>query len=114
MSEEPSPFELDEFTAAEALEGERAASSSGMDQRLARAVTAYVADTDDFASTRGALPLASLRRAAMASRILRRCPTIETPRAFRSCEVRFGRTISSISFSRNAAPYEAERLCCVT
>jgi hypothetical protein len=40
----------------------------------------------------------------MASKILRRCPTIETPRSFRSSAVRLGRTVSSISFSRNALP----------
>jgi hypothetical protein len=41
----------------------------------------------------------------MASKILRRCPTIETPRSFRSSAVRLGRTVSSISFSRNALPF---------
>ena len=46
----------------------------------------------------------------MASSSLRRCPTIPTPRSFRSSAVRLGRTVSSISFSRNAASYlfEAE------
>jgi hypothetical protein len=44
-------------------------------------------------------------RTAIASRILRRCPTIPTPKSFRSPAVRFGRTVSSISLSRNAASY---------
>jgi hypothetical protein len=56
------------------------------------------------ASTEG-LPVASLRRAAMASNSLRRCPSAATPSSFRSSAVRFGRTVSSISFSRNAASY---------
>ena len=51
------------------------------------------------------LPPASVRRAAIASRILRRCPTMPTPKSFRSSAVKFGRTVSSISFSRNAASY---------
>ena len=53
----------------------------------------------------GALPPVSVRRAAIASSSLRRCPTAETPRSFRSSAVRLGRTVSSISFSRNAASY---------
>ena len=57
------------------------------------------------ASTGGALPLASLRRAAMASRSLRRCPTAVTPSSFSVSCVRLGRTVWSISFSRNAASY---------
>src|SRR5262245_8812808 len=57
------------------------------------------------AVTEEVCPLPSLRSTAMASRILRRCPTIETPRSFRSSVVRLGRTVSSISFSRNAASY---------
>ena len=56
-------------------------------------------------STDGALPLASFRRAAIASSSLRRCPTMLTPSSFRSSAVRLGRTVSSISFSRNAASY---------
>ena len=57
------------------------------------------------ASTEGVLPLASLRRAAMASSSFTRCPSDVTPSSFRSSAVRFGRTVSSISFSRNAASY---------
>src|ERR1700733_430385 len=54
-----------------------------------------------------AFTLSSTRRAAIASRILRRCPTIPTPKSFRSSAVRFGRTVQSISFSRNAASYRS-------
>ena len=43
----------------------------------------------------------------MASSSFRRCPTIPTPRSFRSSAVRLGRTVSSISFSRNAASYRS-------
>ena len=57
------------------------------------------------ASAEGALPLASVRRAAIASSSLRRCPSAATPSSFRSSAVRLGRTVSSISFSRNAASY---------
>ena len=57
------------------------------------------------ASTEGALPLASLRRAAMASSSFTRCPSAVTPSSFRCSSVRLGRTVSSISFSRNAASY---------
>ena len=57
------------------------------------------------ASADGALALASLRSAAMASRSLRRCPRAATPSSFRFSAVRLGRTVSSISFSRNAASY---------
>ena len=60
------------------------------------------------ASTDGVLPLASARRAAMASSSLRRCPSAVTPSSFRSSAVRLGRTVSSISFSRNAASYFSE------
>ena len=56
-------------------------------------------------SAEGALPLASARRAAIASSSLRRCPSAATPSSFRSSAVRLGRTVSSISFSRNAASY---------
>ena len=41
----------------------------------------------------------------MASSRMRRCPRALTPSSFRSSVVRFGRTVSSISFSRNAASY---------
>ena len=41
----------------------------------------------------------------MAFSSLRRWPTVETPRSFRSSAVRLGRTVSSISLSRNAASY---------
>ena len=57
------------------------------------------------ASTGGALPLASLRRAAIASSSFTRCPSAVTPSRFRCSSVRLGRTVSSISFSRNAASY---------
>ena len=57
------------------------------------------------ASTEVGLPFASLRRAAIASRSLRRCPTAVTPSSLRVSCVRLRRTASSISFSRNAARY---------
>src|SRR6516165_3111289 len=57
------------------------------------------------ASGDGALVPASVRKAAIASRSLRRWPTTDTPRSFRSSAVRFGRTVSSISLSRKAASY---------
>ena len=57
------------------------------------------------APTAGVFPLASLRRAAMASSSFTRCPTAVTPSSFRVSCVRLGRTVSSISFSRNAASY---------
>ena len=45
------------------------------------------------ASTGGALPLASLRRAAMASSSFTRCPSAVTPSCFRCSSVRLGRTV---------------------
>src|SRR5271170_4199316 len=51
----------------------------------------------------GAWTFASIRSAAMAASSLRRCPTMPTPRSFKSSAVRFGRTVASISLSRNAA-----------
>ena len=44
----------------------------------------------------------SLHRAAAASKQLAAVPTMPTPKSFRSSAVRFGRTVSSISFSQNA------------
>jgi hypothetical protein len=38
---------------------------------------------------------------------LRRCPTIPTPRSFKSSPVNVGRMASSIPFSRNAASYRS-------
>src|SRR5262249_31268984 len=55
-------------------------------------------------SAEGALPVAP-RRAAIASSNVRRCPRAATPSSFRSSAVRFGRTFSVISFSRNAPSY---------
>src|SRR5262249_26892731 len=52
-------------------------------------------------------PLASVRKAAMASRSLRRWPTAPTPMSFRSSAVKRGRTVSSISLSRNAVAYRS-------
>src|ERR1700731_3292776 len=52
-----------------------------------------------------ATALVSLGRTAIASSSLRRCPSAVTPSSLRSSAVRFGRTVSSISFSRNAASY---------
>jgi hypothetical protein len=49
--------------------------------------------------------LASVRRAAMASSSFTRCPIEATPSSFRVSCVRPGRTVSSMSFSRNAASY---------
>ena len=42
-------------------------------------------------------------RAAIASRSLRRCPTVVTPMSLRSSAVSLGRISASISFSRNAS-----------
>ena len=56
-------------------------------------------------SADGVEALVSERNAARASRSVRRCCSDVTPRSFRSSAVRFGRTVSSISFSRNAASY---------
>ena len=74
----------------------RSARSSG---RALGALDVIVAVTD------GALPLASVRRAAMASSSFTRCPSDATPSSFRFSCVRLGRTVSSMSFSRNAASY---------
>src|SRR5580704_11120107 len=75
-------------------------------RRSARASGAALGALDAVAtSAEAALPLASARRAAIASRSLRRCPNAATPSSFRSSAVRPGRTVSSISFSRNAASY---------
>ena len=49
--------------------------------------------------------LSSVRNAEMASRSLRRGPRAATPSSFRSSAVKFGRTLSSTSLSRNAASY---------
>ena len=57
------------------------------------------------ASPDGVLPLASLGSAAMASSSFTRCPSDVTPSSFRFSCVRLGRTVSSMSFSRNAASY---------
>jgi hypothetical protein len=51
------------------------------------------------ASDSGVGALAGARRAA----IVRRCPTVPTPKSFKSSAVRLGRTFSLISFSRNVA-----------
>jgi hypothetical protein len=51
--------------------------------------------------------LTSLRRAAIASSSLRRCPNETTPSSYRSSAVKFGRTVSSISFSRKTASHLA-------
>jgi hypothetical protein len=56
-------------------------------------------------STGGVLPLTSLRKVAMASSSLRRCPSEVMPSSFKSSAVRFGRTVSSTSFSRKTASY---------
>ena len=45
------------------------------------------------------------RRSAIASSRTRRCPTIVTPKSFKSSAVRRGRTLSVIAFSRKAASY---------
>src|SRR5262249_33978053 len=52
--------------------------------------------------------LVSSRRAAMASRNLRRCPNDVTPSSFRSSAVRVSRTVSSMSFSRKIPSYFPE------
>jgi hypothetical protein len=66
-------------------------------------------------SAEDALPLPSPRSAAMASSSFTRCPSAVTPSCFRCSSVRLGRTVSSISFSRNAASYfPRPRLCSQT
>src|SRR5215475_3241060 len=60
---------------------------------------------EDGKSALDTLTLASARKAAIASRSLRLCPSAETPSSLRSSAVRLGRTVSSISFSRNTASY---------
>src|SRR5262249_34877432 len=57
------------------------------------------------ASMERVLPRASLRRAAMASSSFTRWPKDATPSSLRSSAVRFGRTVSSMSFSRKTASY---------
>jgi hypothetical protein len=42
-----------------------------------------------------------------AVRMITRCPTIPTPRSFKSSAVKLGKTEASISFSRNAASYRS-------
>ena len=74
----------------------RSARSSGEALGVAGAVAA---------SAEGSLAPASLRRAAMASSSFSRCPTAATPSSFSVSCVRLGRTVSSISCSRNAASY---------
>ena len=59
------------------------------------------------ATSAGISPLASVRKAAMASSSLRRWPMAPTPMSFRSSAVKRRRTVSSISFSRNAAAYRS-------
>jgi hypothetical protein len=51
------------------------------------------------------LALASARRAAIVSRSFRRCPMVVTSSSFKSSAVKFERTVSSMSFSRNAPSY---------
>src|SRR5258708_15931144 len=48
---------------------------------------------------------AAVERSAIADKILRRCPIKETPRSFKSSEVKFGKTSQSISFSLNELSY---------
>ena len=75
-------------------------------RRSARSSGETLGALDGVAASReGALPLASLRRAAMASNNFSRCPSAVTPSCFRCSSVRLGSTVSSISFSRNAASY---------
>ena len=45
------------------------------------------------------------RKSAIASSRTRRCPTMVTPKSFKSSAVRRGRTFSFIAFSRKAASY---------
>ena len=62
------------------------------------------------ASMEAVLPPPLLRRAAMASSSFTRCPSAVTPSCFRCSSVKLGRTVSSISFSRNAACLVEESL----
>src|SRR5260370_9963700 len=48
---------------------------------------------------------AAVERSAIADKILRRCPIKETPRSFKSSELKFGKTSQSISFSLNELSY---------
>jgi len=57
------------------------------------------------AVTGGVSTLPSLRRSVIASSSFSQCPSAVDPSSFRFSCVRVGRTVSSISFSRNAASY---------
>jgi hypothetical protein len=97
--------------AESALEPTRSQNITGTWRRSARSSGDALGTAGVLAvSTEGGLPLPSFRRAAMASRSLRRCPTAVTPSSFRVSCVRLGRTVSSMSFSRNAASYFPRRL----
>ena len=74
-------------------------------RRSARSSGCALRAPDVLAALTDGVSLASLRRAAIASSSLSRCPTAVTPSSFRVSCVRLGRTVSSISFSRNAASY---------
>src|SRR5262249_52660070 len=90
----------------EAVEPTRSESITVTWRRSARASGGALGALDVLdASTEDALLLASLRRAAMASSSFTRCPIEATPSSFRISCVKPGRTVSSMSFSRNAASY---------
>ncbi len=63
------------------------------------------------ASAGAAFASASARRTAMASSSVRRCPTMTTPRSFKSSAVKRGRTFSLIALSRNIASYCSRPRC---
>jgi hypothetical protein len=58
-----------------------------------------------------ALVPASVRKAAIASRSLRRWPTTETPRSFRSSAVRFG-SVAQSDWVFADAEHNGDRCCC--
>ena len=70
-----------------------------------RSAAVSLADSIVEGASGSPFAVASVRRAVIASNSARRCPTMLTPISFRSSAVKFGRTFSLISFSRNAPSY---------
>src|SRR5450631_1535788 len=69
------------------------------------AVSLAASSVSREASDSGVGALTSVRKVAMASSNLRRCPTDPIPSSLRSSAVKLGRTVLSTLFSRNAASY---------
>ena len=63
-------------------------------------------------SAEGASPLASVRRAAIASSSLRRCPSDATPSSFRSSAVRFGEDLKELGVASLTRQQAARCYCC--